>query len=163
MSKAFRQEIEQENPTTTGDVMRVFCCRPGKEVEPGKPQYTTEQAHRKMCDVNEIIRRYDKTGLIEHVQKIEAQYGDMTGLDFQTAQNKIAGAYSQFNKLPAKIRHRFRNDPAQFLQFFEKAENRDEAIKLGLIRETTRPEHDGLGEHVTTKPPDPGVVTPTTG
>ncbi len=129
--------------------MRKYCNRPGRIDKNGKILYTTEQAHKDECDVNNIIRKYDKTGVLQHVTNFEAQYGDMTGTDFKTAQDLIIGANNQFNKLPAEIRKRFKNDPQNLLTFMEKSENREEAITLGLISKTWAEELDGMGEHVT--------------
>jgi len=36
-------------------------------------------------------------------------------------------------RLPADLRARFDNDPAQLIQFLENSDNKDEAIKLGLV------------------------------
>lgn len=74
-----------------------------------------------------------RTGILEHTRQSVAQYLDVTGADFQEAQNLIAGARSMFNELPASMRERFDNQPAQLLAFLEKEENREEAIKLGLL------------------------------
>lgn len=134
-------------PTTTPE-MRIFCQRPGKRDENGNIQYFTEQAHKDTCDVNKIIQKYDKTGLISHVSKIEAQFGDMTGADFKAMQDKVANATSMFNELPSEIRNRFKNNPYGLLKFMENPDNRAEAIKLGIINPDWTPETDGLGEHV---------------
>lgn len=133
---------------TTDDEMRLHCQRPGKVDEDGNILYTTEQFHKKECDVNEIIKKYDKTGLISHISGFEAEFGDMTGHDFKQAQDLILGAQAQFNQLPAEIRKRFDNSPENLLEFMEHEENRAEAIELGLINEKWTPETDGLGEHV---------------
>lgn len=39
----------------------------------------THQSHAEACDVNAIIRRYDRTGVLPPATR-EAQYGDVTGL-----------------------------------------------------------------------------------
>lgn len=133
---------------TTSPDMRKYCQRPGRVLEDGKPEYTTEQHHKKECDVNEIIRKYDKTGLISHISRIEARFGDFTGADFKSMRDQVAKATSMFEQLPAKIKNRFGNDPANLLAFMENPENREEGIKLGLIRRDTPEELDGFGEHV---------------
>lgn len=128
--------------------MREWVKRPGKYDENGKPLYFTEQSHKREADVNEIIKKYDKTGLISNVSRFEAKFGDLTGDDFKTMQDKITGAINQFNSLPSEIRNRFNNNPGELLRFMENENNRDEAIELGLISPLMVPEKDGLGEHV---------------
>lgn len=152
MSKAYCELAGVAGIPTTSQMMREHCQRPGTRDEDGKIVYFTEQHHKKECDVNLIIKKFDKTGLITHVQKLEARYGDVTGLDFRKAQDLVINAQSMFDDLPADIRKRFRNDAGEFLEFMENADNRDEAIKLGLIDTEFTEETDGLGEHV--KKPD---------
>lgn len=75
----------------------------------------TEQHHAKSCDINNIVAKYIKTGLMSHMKSHEGTYGDVTAADFQDAQNLIAEQKSIFNDLPAAVRAKFDNDPAQYL------------------------------------------------
>ena len=77
----------------------------------------TVQEQKDQTDINKILAKYAKTGVIEHVGKYEGQYGDVSGLDYQTMQNQIAGVNSMFAELPAKERAKFDNDPAKFLDY----------------------------------------------
>ncbi len=128
--------------------IRNFLKKPGKHDGDGNIQYTTEQSHLDQCDVNKIIRKYDRDGIITHVSRFEAKFGDMTGMDFKTMSDKIANAQSMFNELPVEIRNRFDNNPENLLTFMEDPENREEAIKLNIIKKEWTPETDGLGEHI---------------
>lgn len=148
MGKDYCEVFETSGIPTTTPEMRIFCQRPGRTDENGNIVYFTEQAHKDTCDINLIIKKYDKTGLISHISKIEAEFGNMTGLDFQESQNKILRAMAMFNALPSKIRNRFKNNPAKLLEFMDDANNREEAITLGLIRNDWTAETDGLGEHI---------------
>jgi len=148
MSKQYREETGMEMERLTSDEMRNHCKRPGKHDEEGKPIYFTEQHHKAECDINLIIDKYDKQGIIKHITEFEAKFGDISGMDFKDMQDKIAQANSSFNELPWQIRERFNNNPQFLLHFMDDEENRPEAIKLGLISNTTPPEMDGLGEHV---------------
>ncbi len=145
--------------------MRTWCQRPGAKDNDGNIVYLTEQSHKNQCDVNRIIEKYDKSGIITHVSKFEGKFGDTTGADFQSMQQTVANARNMFNELPADIRSRFENDPTNLLTFMEDESNRDEAIKLGLINPQWTPETDGLGEHVKEgenepiKPNDPPIET----
>jgi phage internal scaffolding protein len=157
MGALYRKETGDIGVATTTPEMRTLVQQPGKMDKDGKPIYFTEQSHKKECDVNEIVKKYDKTGIISHVSKIEAKFGDMTGYDFKAMKDKVANAESMFQELPSTIRDEFDNDPAQLLTFMEDENNRDKAIELGLIRADWTPGTDGLGEHV----PEGGNITDT--
>lgn len=146
MSLEYRRKFGDQK--ISKEEMREWCKRPGRVDDKGKPLYTTEQAHKDRCDVNKIIKRYDKDGLIRHVTRFEAKFGDLSGEDFKTMTDKVINAKNSFDKLPSEIRNRFNNDPGSLLEFMDNPENRNEAIKLGLIRKTWSEELDGLGEHV---------------
>lgn len=92
----------------------------------------TEQHHKDNVEINNILRRYEQTGILEHQNQYEGSYADLSPLDFQEYQNKIASAWSMFEALPATVRARFSNDPAQFLAFVQDPANTDEALRLGL-------------------------------
>lgn len=93
----------------------------------------TVQADARDTDMNFIMERYLKTGVLPQ-SRVEAFYGDASALpDFQTAQHILIEAREAFEALPAKVRDRFHNSPEEFLAFMGDTDNRDEAIKLGLI------------------------------
>lgn len=95
----------------------------------------TKQSFAKECDINTIMLKYQKTGLIDHLNKYEGRYGDFTNVsDYQTSLNAVMAAQDEFLSLPSSLRARFENDPAQFLQFVHDENNREEAIQLGLIK-----------------------------
>lgn len=149
MSKVYCEKTGKSSKATTTKIMREHCKRPGRMDENGEPIYFTEQNHKKECDVNEIIKKYDRTGLLTHVKRIEAQFGDMTGASFRKMQDEVARAKTMFEQFPADVKKRFDNDISKLLEFMESPENREEGIKLGLIRGDTAENKDGFGEHVT--------------
>lgn len=93
----------------------------------------TKQSFQAECDINNILAKYAKTGLIDHVKKHGGYYGDLPlSNDFQTNLHAIMEAQASFDSLPANIRDRFQNDPARFLAFVEDPENGEEMVALGL-------------------------------
>lgn len=93
----------------------------------------TQQHFKDHCDINSIIARYDKTGLIEHVNRARAFYGDFTEVnEYQDAINLVQKGKESFMELPAEIRSRFNHDPGQFLEFVSNPKNIDEMVRLGL-------------------------------
>lgn len=100
----------------------------------------TQQSFADECDINNIMARYEQTGLLPE-NPFEPRFGDTTMLPaFHEAQNIIATANETFAALPAKIRERFHNDPAQYLDFFSNDENFDEAVRLGLVNPLQEPQ-----------------------
>lgn len=92
----------------------------------------TKQSMKDECDVNLILARHSRTGILSHLNQMEARYGDLVGIDFQTAANIVADARSLFEELPAKIRKKFGNNPGQFLEFTDDPANRDKLVEMGL-------------------------------
>lgn len=94
----------------------------------------TKQAHKDECDINNILRKYQKTGMISHVNKIKGKYGDFSNItNYQDAYLAIEQAHENFMGLPASIREKFQNDPSQLLEFVQDSKNYDEAVKIGII------------------------------
>lgn len=94
----------------------------------------TKQAFRDDCDINNIMRRYEKTGVLPDIIKTNPQYGDFSeASDYQTALNTVMKAQEQFSALPSKVRERFANDPENFLAFVSDASNKEEMAKMGLL------------------------------
>ena len=98
------------------------------------PHGRTKQSFKDEADINLIMERYARTGILEFQQRRQAQYGDFTGYDYQAAKDLVAKGYSMFYELPAIVRDRFKNDPAAFLDFVANDSNRAEAEKLGLLK-----------------------------
>lgn len=94
----------------------------------------TEQHHKKFCDVNHILRQYDKTGLLTHINNARAHYGDFTQAnEYREALDLVIAAQDAFQEVPSAIRKRFGNDPGEFMEFVTNPENADEARKMGLL------------------------------
>lgn len=148
MSKLYRIKTGETYASTTSAVMREHCQRPGRKNPDGSICYFTEQAHKAQTDVNQIISTYDKTGLITHVTKYEAKFGELSGADFKEYQDIITGAQKSFEALPAHVKKRFHQNPAELLAFMDDENNRDEAIKLGLIDASWHVDFDGIGEKI---------------
>jgi phage internal scaffolding protein len=94
----------------------------------------TEQNHKDETDINNIVRKYNKTGLIDHLNQFEKQYGDMTGYDYQDAMNTVAAANTMFEGLPSAIRNKFDNDPSKFINFVDDEANADKLVEMGLAK-----------------------------
>lgn len=108
------------------------------QVHNTKPSRTKQQ-FKAECDINTIIARFLKTGTNDFVNKYEPRYGDVTGIEYQSAMQTVAAAKSLFNAMPAHLRARFENEPAKFLAFVQDEKNREEARELGLLKPKAAP------------------------
>lgn len=102
----------------------------------------TEQSHKNECDINKIIARAEKTGLLP-VSLDRGTFGDFSGVDFVTMNIKIAKAKEAFMSLPVDIRTRFGNDVGALLDFIDNPANLEEARKLKLLPEAIKEENIG--------------------
>lgn len=93
----------------------------------------TKQADKDRVDINYIMKRYQKTGMIDFGTNQAGEYLTIGSVDFQEAMNIIVRANEMFAEMPSSHRKRFGNDPRQFLEFIEDPANADEARKLGLL------------------------------
>lgn len=97
----------------------------------------TEQAPKNECDINNILKKYKVSGLVEHVNKYEGKYGDFSDAkSYQEAMNLVIKGEEAFMSLPANVRVKFNNDPVEFLDFVGNPANKEEMINLGLARKT---------------------------
>lgn len=101
----------------------------------------TQQHFKKECDVNSIMEKYRKTGMMTHVRSTSPSVGDFSAYgDFKTNLDLVRNAADEFAALPAHIRKRFNNDPANLIEFVYNDENREEAEKLGLVPQKVAPD-----------------------
>lgn len=97
----------------------------------------TKQADKDSCDINIIMRKYQKTGLVSHVNRYQGNYADVsTAPQYQDAMNIVINAQEAFSSLTAKIRKRFNNDAYEFLAFVTNPANQEAIYDMGLA---TRP------------------------
>jgi phage internal scaffolding protein len=102
----------------------------------------TEQSHKQSVDIHYIMRKAEKTGIIEHVNKHAGTYGEMpSGDEFHRHMNIIAQAETMFESVPSSIRKEFENSPAKFLDFIQNDANYDKAKEMGFdVSHLTAPE-----------------------
>lgn len=93
----------------------------------------TKQSFADESQINKIMAKYEKTGLIEHVKDHSGYTNMPPPMEYQDALNLTIEAQSSFDDLPANIRREFGNDPYQFLAFVEDPENVDRMAELGLL------------------------------
>jgi hypothetical protein len=101
-----------------------------RQVHPIKGKTMTEQHHAKTCNINWIMQKYAKTGLIDHVNRHQASYGDVSRADFETAMNLVCEQQTEFEELPAKVRAMYEHNVVNYLEALETEEGRAEHANL---------------------------------
>lgn len=100
---------------------------------PIKGKSLTKQSFAESCDINHILAKYEKTGVLEYARDNQGSYADVSQMgDFREACEVVLQARELFDAMPAKLRKRFNNDPGDFLDFMDDPSNKDEIVALGL-------------------------------
>ena len=100
----------------------------------------TRQEFADECDLNVLMARYEKTGLLPQHPNARPVYGDFADLPtFQEAQHIIMAASDAFASLPARVRKEFDNDPAKFVEFASDPQNVDQMRSWGLAKPLDAP------------------------
>lgn len=108
----------------------------------------TKQSFKKECDINVIMARFEKTGALSHFARHAPSYGFAPAVTFHESLEIVRRGTEMFMDLPGKVRARFGNDPAQFLEFVQDENNADEMLALGLRVPKTKSELEVLGDRL---------------
>lgn len=110
-----------------------------RSVAPSSDEIITKQAFKDECDINNLLSKYQKTGLVTHVNNFKGEYLNLSQpVDYQTALNVVINADAAFASLPSSIRKKFDNDPHEFLQFTTNPDNHDAMVEMGLVPKKTQ-------------------------
>ena len=94
----------------------------------------TKQSDKKLANINSILGRYKKTGLIPLRQSVPIE-GDLPDVDsYHEAMTVITQSQQAFDQLPSDIKEKFDGDPKKFLEFVQDEENEDKLIEMGLAK-----------------------------
>lgn len=93
----------------------------------------TKQSFRDESDINNIMDKYMKTGVMDYVKENPGQYIDLPDvMDYQNSMNLVIAAGEAFDGLPGTVRKRFENNAVQFLEFMHDPDMMEESVELGL-------------------------------
>ncbi len=106
----------------------------------------TRQSEAAACNINNIMARYETTGVLP-VQDRQGFFADVSTMgDYRQAMDQVDRGEKAFMQLPAKVRSRFNNDAADFLDFVSDPTNRDEMREMGLLEPLVEPAETPIEE-----------------
>lgn len=104
------------------------------------------QSQKDDADINVIMKRFGVTGQMPNGVMVPPTFQDFTDApDFRQAMDLMKSATDSFMQMNADTRARFLNDPARFVDFCSKVDekgnlvNYDEMLKMGLAVEKVVP------------------------
>lgn len=117
-------------PAAKREVRNAFSEVPNPRsptgVKPAKQEFKDD------ADINSIMRKFQKTGVINHSAKYQPVYGETSPLTYHESMNVIKAADTMFFELPSSLRKKFENSATKFLEFVQDEKNFEEAQELGL-------------------------------
>lgn len=92
-----------------------------------------QQNLQDITDINRIMSKYQRTGVLTHINQAVQQYGDFSEVpDYKTGLERLQAAQDIFMQLPSQLREKFNNDPGKFIDFATDPDNQEEMRTLGL-------------------------------
>lgn len=108
------------------------------------PEKGAKQSFQKECDINNIMAKYQKTGVLQHIARNEGRYGFADATTFQDAMFLVTEARNQFEDLPSKLRNHFGNVESWLEFAVEHGDGTPEALQE-LLEEPREPSEEKTG------------------
>lgn len=100
----------------------------------------TKQEFKQDCDITHILRQFQRTGIITHVQSARPEYTDLPDdMDYQASLAIIEDAHDAFRNLPSVVRSYFQNDVSLFLSAFSDPAQHAKLVEFGLVKQSEPP------------------------
>lgn len=113
----------------------------------------TKQSFADECDINKIVKRFETTGQVQHMNTRKPIYADVSNVvDLAASLAAVELAEDSFGALRSDLRQAANHDPVEFLRMMESEEGREILEGLGY---TDEPRNDQPEE------PPAREVTPT--
>jgi len=123
MKEIITDRVDPKTGEVVGRRVQFICESPSR----------TKQAMKDECDINSIMKRYERTNTITHLEKRAAYFDDVSEVpDFATAIAVVSQAEDMFMSLPAVLRKEFDNDPIRYVEFCANPDNLPRLRELGL-------------------------------
>lgn len=106
----------------------------------------TKQSFKNQCDINDLVARHRRTGLVDHTTSRKPLYGDFTAAtDLFTHINATNAAEDEFRTLPAQVRRLCNEDPVELLNLLATEPGCESLRTAGLVV-TDEPSNPPLSE-----------------
>ncbi|AZL82724.1 internal scaffolding protein [Apis mellifera associated microvirus 7] len=101
----------------------------------------TRQEFADECDINVLMRKFEATGVVSHVNQRSPMYLDLSDgvMPLQEALDTVRSATEAFMSLPARARAEFDNDPVAFVEFAQNPDNYEKMLEWGLAERRPEP------------------------
>lgn len=141
---------------TLSDESSMFVVHDPVDLHFGDEPSRTRQEFADECDINILMQRFERTGVISHVAQAEPMYLDLSeGVpDLMTALETVRAAEAAFMSLPASVRKEFDNDAIKFVAFAEDPDNLGKLREWGLAP-TPAPQAPPMRVEVVNPAPEP--------
>lgn len=94
----------------------------------------TDQSWLKSQDINNIMKKYQKTGVLPETRAHLAQYLDVSEVpSLEDAHDMVMEARSMFMELPSDVRKLMDNDPTKLYDYCKDPKNQEFLIKRGVL------------------------------
>lgn len=98
------------------------------------PVSKTQQLHMGLCDIDNIVETYRKTGHLPALRKVHPTFADNSTVpSFEETHDAVIQAKEAYNRLPKQIRNETNHDYKQFQTWLENPANIQTAEKYGLV------------------------------
>lgn len=127
MSWSAKAHKRNKDGMFTNNVIRSKCQSVVYEDE------VTEQSHKRSTDMHYIRDRAMREGIDIFNEKYDFTPTNYLGVpDYQDAQNMIAATNTMFEKIPAEVREKFKNDAGNFVDWLSNQNNYEEIKEMGF-------------------------------
>jgi len=144
----------------TNKIRKPFDKSVPVQVNTGSTSFVQQHA-KDECDINKLMSRYEKHGVIDHVARGQPTFADVSeAVDYQTAVNVVKSADTAFRALPASLRALYDNDPHALLEAID-AEDEQLLAELRKLKMLPEVVADSLPPDAVESPSDKdGPKTP---
>lgn len=99
----------------------------------------TDQSDKDMVNINSIMSRYRKTGLLPQFKEKVAQYIDTTQIpSYMDAHEQISRANEMFMQLPSDVRKLMDNNPANLEKVLQDEKYHDLLVDYGILKKQVK-------------------------
>jgi hypothetical protein len=113
--------------------IKIMNKRLSKKLDCSKVMLT-DQSYKKVCDINNIMKVYERTKVMPHVTEKVARYIDNTGIPtIEEAHVIIKEAKEMFYELPAHVRKLMDHNPENMISVLQNPEYTDLLVKNGIL------------------------------